>query len=285
MRWTTRDIREMKGRDRIPVLTCYDYQTARLLDQAGLPMLLVGDSLGNVILGYETTVPVTVREMIHHGTAVMRAKPRAVVIVDMPFLSYQITPARALAAAGRIVKQTGADGVKLEGGARTAPAIRKIVEAGVPVAGHLGLTPQSVLALGGYPLQGKGKAGDVLVEEARILAEAGCFCLFLEKIPAELARRVTEAIPIPTIGIGAGAACDGQVLVVSDILGLDPEFKPRFVKRYAELGKTIVEAAALYCREVRGGEFPGREHEYRDNTGQVLKGKKAASRAGKDARS
>ncbi len=269
MRWTTRDIRQMKGRDKIPMLTCYDYTMSKLLDQAGVPLYLVGDSLGNVVLGYETTVPVTLQHMIHHASAVMRAKPKALVVVDMPFLSFQISPARALESAGRIVKESGADAVKLEGGERSAAAIRRIVEAGIPVVGHLGLTPQSVLALGGYPLQGKGKEGDRLLEEARILEDAGCFLLVLEKVPSELAARVTAAASIPTIGIGAGAGCDGQVLVINDLLGLDPDFAPRFVKRFAHVGKTIVEAAAKYCAEVRQGKFPASEHEYRDTSSKT----------------
>lgn len=266
MRWTPKDIRQMKGKEKIAVLTCYDHTMARLLDQAGLPMLLVGDSLGNVVLGHETTVPVTLEDMIHHAKAVMRARPRAFVVVDLPFLTYQISPEQALASAGRVVQETGADAVKLEGGERTAPAIRRIVEMGIPVCGHLGLTPQSVLAFGGYPLQGVGPAGDRLLEEAKMLEAAGCFALVLEKVPAALARRVTDALHIPTIGIGAGAGCDGQVLVVNDLLGLDPAFHPRFVKRYAELGRTIIEAAAHFARDVRSGAFPLEEHSYRDRT-------------------
>jgi len=266
MRWTTRDIRQMKGRDKIPVLTCYDHTMAKLLDQAGIPIFLVGDSLGNVVLGYDNTVPVTVEEMIHHARAVMRARPKAFVIVDMPFLSYQISPERALEAAGRMVKESGADAVKLEGGHRVAEAARRIVEAGIPVCGHLGLTPQSVLAFGGYPLQGKGEEGERLLAEAKELEAAGCFALVLEKVPAELAQRVTAALSIPTIGIGAGPHCDGQVLVVNDLLGLDPKFHPRFVKRYAELGRVISEAAARYAVEVRSGVFPAEEHAYHDRT-------------------
>jgi len=273
MRWNIRDIRQMKGRDKIPMLTCYDFTMAKLLDQAGVALLLVGDSLGNVTLGYETTVPVTMDQMIHHASAVMRARPKALVIVDMPFLSYQVSPEAALESAGRIIKESQADAVKLEGGERSLPAIRKIVEAGVPVCGHLGLTPQSVLALGGYPLQGRGQEGDRLLEEAKMLEEAGCFCLVLEKVPAVLAQRVTDAIGIPTIGIGAGAGCDGQVLVINDVLGLDPEFRPRFVKRFAELGSQIVEAAATYCNEVRQGEFPAPEHEYKDTSGHLSSAK------------
>jgi 3-methyl-2-oxobutanoate hydroxymethyltransferase len=194
----------------------------------------------------------------------MRARPRAFVIVDMPFLSYQVSPERALESAGRIIKESGADAVKLEGGHRVAEAVKRIVEAGIPVCGHLGLTPQSVLAFGGYPLQGKGEEGERLLSEAKELEAAGCFLLVLEKVPAELAQRVTAALSIPTIGIGAGAQCDGQVLVVNDLLGLDPKFHPRFVKRYADLGRVISEAAARYAAEVRGGVFPAEEHAYHD---------------------
>jgi 3-methyl-2-oxobutanoate hydroxymethyltransferase len=264
-RWTARRIRACKGRERLPVVTCYDYSMARLCEAAQIPLLLVGDSLGNVVLGYETTVRVTLREMIHHTNAVMRAQPKALVVVDMPFLSFQVSPRRALESAGRIVQETGADAVKLEGAGRNLEAVRRIVDAGVPVMGHLGLTPQSVLELGGYPVQGKGEAGDRLLEDAQALEEAGCFSLVLEKIPATLAARVTAALGIPTIGIGAGAACDGQVLVLYDLLGLNPEFRPRFVKRYAELGTTMVEALEAYAGEVRGGAFPGPEHEYADD--------------------
>lgn len=285
MRWTTRDIRQMKGRDKIPVLTCYDHAMAKLLDQAGISILLVGDSLGNVVLGYDTTVPVTVEEMIHHARAVMRARPRAFVIVDMPFLSYQISPESALASAGRIVKESGADAVKLEGGHRVAEAVRRIVEAGIPVCGHLGLTPQSVLALGGYPLQGKGDEGDRLLAEAQELEAAGCFALVLEKVPAELAQKVTAALSIPTIGIGAGSQCDGQVLVVNDLLGLDPKFHPRFVKRYADLGQVISEAAARYAQEVRSGTFPAEEHAYHDRTGSPSASPHAESSSRRGARS
>jgi 3-methyl-2-oxobutanoate hydroxymethyltransferase len=249
-------------------------------------MLLVGDSLGNVVLGYETTVPVTLGQMIHHASAVMRAKPQALVIVDMPFLSFQVSPPKALEAAGRIIKKSGADAVKLEGGERNVAAIRRIVQAGIPVCGHLGLTPQSVLALGGYPLQGKGAEGDRLLEEAKMLETAGCFCLVLEKVPAALAARVTAALSIPTIGIGAGAGCDGQVLVLHDLLGLTPAFQPRFVKRYAEVGEIVIEAAARYCAEVRQGVFPAKEHEYQDTTGKRAgRAAKADTRPDPDASS
>jgi len=264
-RLTARDIRARKGGEKIPVLTCYDFAMAKLLDQAGVPVLLVGDSLGNAVLGFESTVPVKLEQMIHHASAVMRARPRALVVVDLPFLTYQVSPRRALESAGRIVQESGADAVKLEGGARSARAVEKIVSAGIPVMGHLGLTPQSVLEFGGYPVKGRGAEGDLLLEDARRLAEAGCFALVLEKIPAELAARVTTAISIPTIGIGAGPHCDGQVLVVNDLLGLDLEFKPRFVERYAEVGALIQDAAARYCRDVGRGAFPETRHSYAES--------------------
>jgi len=263
-RMTALAIRALKGREKIPVVTCYDYSMARLAEAAGIPLLLVGDSLGNVVLGYETTVRVRLAEMIHHARAVMRAQPRALVVVDMPFLSFQVSPQRALLAAGRIVRETGADAVKLEGAGRNLEAVRRIVEAGIPVMGHLGLTPQSVLRFGGFPVQGRGRAGDLLLEDARALQEAGCFSLVLEKIPAALGRRVSAALEIPTIGIGAGRHCDGQVLVLYDLLGLDPGFHPRFVKRFAELGTEVTSALETYARAVRSGEFPGPEHEYTD---------------------
>jgi 3-methyl-2-oxobutanoate hydroxymethyltransferase len=237
---------------------------ARLCDEAEIPVLLVGDSLGNVILGHETTVPVTMDDMIHHAAAVVRARPRALVVVDMPFLSFQVSPERALECAGRIVQETGADAVKLEGGRRTAEAVRRIVEAGVPVMGHLGLTPQSVLEFGGYGVQGRGRAGEILLEEAKVLEAAGVFSLVLEKVPAALAARITRAVSVPTIGIGAGAQCDGQVLVLYDLLGLVPSFRPRFVKRYAEFGTGMVEALRRYRDDVKKGSFPGAEHAYAD---------------------
>ncbi|MCC7143300.1 MAG: 3-methyl-2-oxobutanoate hydroxymethyltransferase [Candidatus Eisenbacteria bacterium] len=259
---TVRDFRRLKGREKIPVLTCYDFAMAKLLDAAGVPVFLVGDSLGNVVLGFESTVPVKLRHMIHHAAAVMRAQPRALVVVDLPFLSYQVTAPRALAAAGRVIQESGADAVKLEGGERTVRAIRKIVEAGIPVMGHLGLTPQSVLAFGGYPVKGRGAEADTLFDDARRLEDAGCFGLVLEKVPAALAARVTQALSIPTIGIGAGPDCDGQVLVLNDMLGIDPSFAPRFVRRYAEVGAAVREAATRYCAEVRDGGFPTAAHSY-----------------------
>lgn len=263
-RWTVPKVRALKGRERIPVVTCYDASMARLCDDAGIPVLLVGDSLGNVILGYETTLPVTLQDMIHHGAAVARARPRALIVIDMPFMTFQVSVEKALEAAGTLVQATGADAVKLEGGRRSAGAVRRMVDAGIPVMGHVGLTPQSVLELGGYGVQGRGPAGEALLEDARALEEAGCFSIVLEKIPAPLAARVTRALTIPTIGIGAGAACDGQVLVLYDLLGLNPSFRPRFVKRYAELGATMTDALRRYAGEVRDGAFPGPEHGYAD---------------------
>ena len=263
-RTTTRLIREMKGKKRIVVLTCYDFPTSRILDRCGVEILLVGDSLGNVVLGYPNTIPVTLEEMIHHAKAVVRAAPRALVVVDLPFGSFQVGIEATMAAAIRVLKETGADAVKLEGGARNVETIRRLTEAGVPVMGHLGLTPQSVLELGGYAVRGRGKEADRLVEEARGIAEAGCFSIVLESVPRSVARRVTEAVAVPTIGIGAGPDCDGQVLVLHDMLGLFEEFRPRFVKRYAELAGTIEEAVRAFRREVEEGIYPDEEHSFGD---------------------
>ncbi len=261
-RWTAPMVRALKGRDLIPVLTCYDWSMARLLGFADLPVLLVGDSLGNVIEGHESTIPVRLEAMIHHAAAVVRARPKSLVVVDLPFLTYQVSPGQALASAGRVVQESGADAVKLEGGRRSAEAVRRIVEAGIPVMGHLGLTPQSVLEFGGYRLQGRGSEGERLLEDAAILEQAGAFSIVLEKIPADLARRVRDKVAVPVIGIGAGPHCDGQVLVLHDMLGLVPSFCPRFVKRYAELGEAVQEAVTRYANEVREGVFPGPEHTY-----------------------
>jgi 3-methyl-2-oxobutanoate hydroxymethyltransferase len=263
-RVAARDLVRWKRRGRkIPVLTCYDYPTARILDRCGIPVLLVGDSVGNVVLGYESTLPVTLEEMIHHARAVVRARPRALVVVDMPFLSFQVSPEKAVEAAGRIVKETGADAVKLEGAWERVEAVRRIVRAGIPVMGHLGLTPQSILQFGGYRIQGKGEAArEELVREAKRLEEAGCFSIVLEGVPVETARAVTHAVRIPTIGIGAGPHCDGQVLVLHDMLGLYDEMQPRFVRRFAELGRVIQGAVAAYMQAVQEGTFPGPEESY-----------------------
>jgi 3-methyl-2-oxobutanoate hydroxymethyltransferase len=258
------DLKRWKKRGRkIPVLTCYDFTMARILDAAKIPVLLVGDSLGQVMLGHDHTLPVTMDAMVHHTRAVARAKPHGLVVADMPFLSFQVSPERALEAAGRLVKDGRADAVKLEGGERSVPAVEKIVAAGIPVMGHLGLTPQSVLTLGGYKLRGKRKTeGETIFADARRLAAAGCFAIVLESIPAPLAAEITADLKIPTIGIGAGPHCDGQVLVLHDMLGMFTEFQPRFVRRFLE-GAALIEQAVLeYATAVEKGEFPGPEHCY-----------------------
>ena len=256
------DLRAMKQRgERITVLTAYDYTMARLLDRAEIEVLLVGDSLGMVVLGYESTVPVTLDDMIHHTRAVSRGASRALVVADMPFLTYQTDPAEALRNAGRLVREGRAAAVKLEGGRPVVEVTRRLVEVGVPVMSHLGLTPQSVHQLGGYRPQARTEeAAARLLEDARSLEAAGAFALVLESIPAEVAREVTAALSIPTIGIGSGPDCDGQVLVSYDALGLFDEFTPSFVKPFAHLAETVVEAARAYRSEVRDGRFPDLEH-------------------------
>jgi 3-methyl-2-oxobutanoate hydroxymethyltransferase len=246
---------------KIPVLTCYDFTFARILDSCDVPLLLVGDSLGQVVLGHETTLPVTLEDMIHHTRAVARARPRGLVIADMPFLTFQVSPGQALEAAGRLVREGRADGVKVEGGERTVAAVSLLVEAGIPVMGHLGLTPQSVLAFGGYGMRGRGEQERAAIRrDARALERAGCFAIVLEAIPAPLAREVTASLQIPTIGIGAGPHCDGQVLVLYDMLGLFTEFKPRFVRRFLEGAELVSGAVRAYADAVARGEFPGPEH-------------------------
>jgi 3-methyl-2-oxobutanoate hydroxymethyltransferase len=246
---------------RIGAVTAYDATFARLLDAAGVDVLLVGDSLGMAIQGHKTTLPVTVDEICYHARAVARAMPRAHICGDLPFLSYQISVEGAVAAAGRLLKEGGCESVKLEGGAVWREHIRAMVASGIPVMGHLGLTPQSVHALGGFRVQGRGEqAESKLLEDASALSEAGVFALVLESIPCDLAKRVTGAVPVPTIGIGAGPHCDGQVLVCYDLLGLETELKPRFVRRFAELGQATVAAARAYVQDVRAGVFPAEEH-------------------------
>ena len=250
--------------ERIAVLTCYDVLFARILEEAGVDMILVGDSLGQVVLGHDSTLPVTVEAMIHHAGAVRRGAPGTFVVVDLPFLSYQISPEEALRNAGRIMVEAGAEAVKLEGGdPRTLETVERLVAAGIPVMGHLGLTPQSVHALGGYRVQGReGEAAERLRQEARALQEAGCFSLVLELIPGPLAEEISEASAIPTIGIGAGVGCDGQVLVLPDALGMNPGFTPRFLKRFADLHGPALEGARAYVREVREGSYPGDDHTF-----------------------
>jgi 3-methyl-2-oxobutanoate hydroxymethyltransferase len=245
---------------RLTMLTAYDYTMARLLDAAGVDAVLVGDSLGMVVQGNETSLGVTLEEVIYHTRLVARGVRRSLLVADMPFMSFQVSREQALTNAGRLVKEGGAHAVKLEGGVRSAAAIAAITGADIPVMGHIGLTPQSVRRFGGFRVQ-RDEAS--LLEDALATEKAGAFALVVECVPAELAQKITAALAIPTIGIGAGAGCDGQVLVTHDLLGLYDELKPRFVKRYAELGKAIVRAAADYCREVREGTFPAPEHGFR----------------------
>ncbi|MDO8785448.1 MAG: 3-methyl-2-oxobutanoate hydroxymethyltransferase [Syntrophales bacterium] len=259
---TTAVVREMKKRgEKISMLTAYDYSTAAVLDQAGVDILLVGDSLGMVVLGYDSTLPVTMEDMIHHTKAVSRATKRAMVIGDMPFMSYQVSVEGALYNAGRFLQEAGAHGIKLEGGRNVAEATRKITSAGIPVMAHLGLTPQSIHQFGGFKVQGKeDAAARRILEDAKILEEAGAFSLVLECVPTSLAKTITESLNIPTIGIGAGVDCDGQVLVVNDMLGMFERFTPRFVKKYANLNVQMKEAVGKYIGEVKTGAFPDEGH-------------------------
>lgn len=263
-RRTASEITQMKGRgQKIVVLTAYDFPSARILDRAGVDVLLVGDSLGMVVLGRESTLPVTLEDMVRHAAAVVRAKPKALVVADMPFLTFHTTPPDAVRAAGRLVQEAGVDAVKLEGGERSLPEIEAILRAQIPVMGHLGLTPQSLLRMGGYRVQGRGPgAAEALAGDAKRLEEAGCFSIVLEGIPREAARRVTASVSIPTIGIGAGPDCDGQVLVYHDFLGLHEGLRPKFVRRYAELGAEIEAAARAFASDVREGRFPSNDESY-----------------------
>ena len=254
--------RKSKG-PKICAVTAYDATFARLLDAAGVDVLLVGDSLGTVIQGHKNTLPVTLDEVCYHARAVARSEPRAHICGDLPFLSYQVSVERAVASAGKLLQEGGCESVKLEGGAVWRQHIAAIVASGIPVIGHLGLTPQSVHAFGGFRVQGRGEQAEArLVEDAKAIADAGVFAIVLEGIPCTLARRVTEAVSVPTIGIGAGPQCDGQVLVCYDLLGLELEWKPKFVRRFAELGHATVAAARDYVQDVRAGVFPAEEHSY-----------------------
>jgi 3-methyl-2-oxobutanoate hydroxymethyltransferase len=263
MRTRVRQFKEMKQRrERITAVTAYDYTMARLADKVGIPLLLVGDSLGNVVLGYKTTVRVTMDEMLHHTKAVVRGATHALVVADMPFMSYQVSTEEALRNAGRLVQEGGAQAVKLEGGARSAETVRRIVEAGIPVMGHIGLTPQSEHALGGFRVQGKDLAGALaLVDDAAALEQAGAFAVVLETIPSELARIITERLTIPTIGIGAGPDCDGEIQVIYEILGLTPR-PHKHAAVYANLGEAITQALAAYQREVQEHRFPTEDHSF-----------------------
>lgn len=261
-RKTVLDLQRMKaGSQKIAMVTAYDYTMARLADAADVDMVLVGDSLGMVVQGLPDTLSVTLDDMVYHGRCVARGLQQAHLTVDMPFMSYQISPAQALTSAGRLVKEGMAQSVKLEGGSRVAPAIDMIVGAGIPVVAHLGLTPQSVHQLGGFRVQGQSEeAAERLIQDARAVQEAGAFALVLEMVPSELAAEVTALMDIPTIGIGAGLDCDGQVLVCNDLLGLDSRFRPRFVRRFAELESPMKEAFSAYVGAVREGSFPADEH-------------------------
>ncbi|PYP17003.1 MAG: 3-methyl-2-oxobutanoate hydroxymethyltransferase [Gemmatimonadetes bacterium] len=261
---TTRTLLEMKEKgERIVALTCYDALFARLLDASGIDILLVGDSLNQVLAGAASTLSATLEQMIYHTTIVRRGAERAMVICDMPFLTYQITPEDALRNCGRVMKETGCQAVKVEGGQPLAPTVRRLVDVGIPVMGHIGLTPQSVHALGGYRVQGRDDAtAERLKADARALEDAGAFAVVLELVPAALASQITKTLTIPTIGIGAGPACDGQVLVLHDMLGLNDQFSAKFVKKYAALAEDVREAARLFAAEVREGRYPGPEHSF-----------------------
>lgn len=248
---------------KISMLTAYDYSTAKLMDEAGINAILVGDSLGNVVLGYEDTLSVTMEDMIHHGAAVARGAKNAMVVVDMPFMSYQTSVYDAVVNAGRLMKEGRASAVKLEGGKEVCPQVKAITEAGIPVMGHLGLTPQSINALGGHRVQGKTQqAAQKLLDDARALQEAGAFAVVLECVPEKLADKVTKELEIPTIGIGAGSGCDGQVLVYQDMLGMFSDFTPKFVKKFANVGQVMKEAFKSYIDEMQQGSFPSQEHCY-----------------------
>jgi len=263
-RVTAPAIVEMKRRGEIVTcVTAYDFPTAQVADRAGIDILLVGDSLGTVVLGYENTLPVTMEDMLHHTRAVTRARPAALVVGDMPFMSYQASDEQAVRNAGRFVQEAGADAVKLEGGERSAGAIARIVAAGIPVMGHLGLTPQSVLAFGGHKVQARGEADqERLLRESRTLQDAGCFAIVLEGIPARLGGIVSRELAIPTIGIGAGPGCDGQVLVAHDLLGLYFGRQPKFVRRYAELGDAMLDAFQRFAGDVRARRYPSESESY-----------------------
>lgn len=262
-RITLRDLAEAKDRgERWPMLTAYDAMMARIFDEAGVPVLLVGDSAANVVYGYDTTIPVTMNELVPLVAAVSRVTRRALVVADMPFGSYQSGPEQALAEAARFLKEGGAHAVKLEGGQRVLAQVESLVGAGIPVMGHLGLTPQSVNALGGYRVQGRGGAGERLIRDAKDLEAAGAFAVVLEVVPAELAQRVTDTLSIPTIGIGAGNGCDAQVNVWQDLVGLTAGPRPRFVRPYADLRSAVTDAVRAWSEDVVSGEYPSQDHSY-----------------------
>ncbi len=261
---TTQTVVDLKRRgEKISMLTAYDYTMASIIDQAGIEIILVGDSASNVMAGFETTVPMTLEHMIYHASCVVRGVQRALVIADLPFMSYQVTAKEALINAGRMMKEAGAHAVKLEGGKSIAGTVRKIVDAGIPVMGHLGLTPQSIYKFGTYKVRATDEEeANALIADAKLLQDAGCFSIVLEKIPATLAERVSKELDIPTIGIGAGAGCDGQVLVIHDMLGLNKDFNPRFLRRYADLNSIMTEAVQGYIKDVKSKDFPSKDEQY-----------------------
>ena len=265
MKNTVQTFKEAKNNHtKLAMLTAYDYSTAKLQDEAGIHGILVGDSLGNVILGYEDTISVTIEDMIHHGAAVARGAKNALVVVDMPFMSYQTSVYDAVVNAGRLMKEGRANAVKLEGGVSVCPQIKAITDAGIPVMAHLGLTPQSINAFGGFKVQGKNEAAArKLIDDAKAVEEAGAFALVLECVPAKLAKIISEQLTIPTIGIGAGAGCDGQILVYQDMLGMFSDYTPKFVKRFAEVGSVMKEAFANYIKEVQAETYPAEEHTFK----------------------
>ena len=265
MKNTVQTFKEAKNNHtKLAMLTAYDYSTAKLQDEAGIHGILVGDSLGNVILGYEDTISVTMEDMIHHGAAVARRAKNALVVVDMPFMSYQTSVYDAVVNAGRLMKEGRANAVKLEGGVSVCPQIKAITDAGIPVMAHLGLTPQSINAFGGFKVQGKNEAAArKLIDDAKAVEKAGAFALVLECVPAKLAKIISEQLTIPTIGIGAGAGCDGQILVYQDMLGMFSDYTPKFVKRFAEVGSVMKEAFANYIKEVQAETYPAEEHTFK----------------------
>jgi len=264
MRITINQVKQMKQKgEKITMLTAYDYSTARIIDEVGIPLILVGDSLGMVVLGYESTIPVTMEEMLHHTKAVVRGTKQTMVVRDMPFMTYHISVSDALRNAARFIQEGGAQAVKLEGGVTVAEKVRNIVNCGIPVMGHIGLTPQSIHQLGGYKVQGKTEeAAARLLEDARVLEQAGVFAIVLETVPTPLATLITKGVSIPTIGIGAGIGCDGQVQVISDILGSFTDFVPKHAKQYAKLADIIRAAITEYDREVKAGSFPTEEQSF-----------------------
>jgi 3-methyl-2-oxobutanoate hydroxymethyltransferase len=263
VKWTATRIKAQKGKKKISCLTAYDYTQAKFVDEAGIELILVGDSLAMTVLGYADTLPVTMDEMLHHTRAVVRGVEQALVVADMPFMSYQVSADQAVFNAGRFLKDAGAGAVKIEGGAERVSLVKRLVKNGIPVLGHIGLTPQSIKETGGYKIQGKTtEAAEQLIADAKALAKAGVFALVLECVPEDLGKVITDAVCVPTIGIGAGRGCDGQILVVHDLLGMFTGKSPKLSKRYAEVGKAMKDAFEAYRSEVQDGLFPGEDNVY-----------------------